>query len=489
MFSFHPFGISKNARWKAAGRGLFAGAMLLVSSAGVMAQGTVSTVPVPPASPAKPGAGSVPARAAASKTSNGNPALLASEAGPQMAPAPTLPDESGGGTVPTSAAEATTSMPLKISLTPSETPLKIGSTSNIAATIQNISSKPVRVELNTLQLTTHSIVASSTSLCVLAMTPNYNFYMNPEVVLQPQDQVSVLFNLSQGARFGASSEEIADDLAAKQDAAAKAKQDQQTRMIKAVQSSCNAGWLGPVKRALDFSPGNYDYFLTGYFSLCLQATDTACKLPMRPISLSATFPVGIDQTSIIIFAIVGGWLALLVVTFNEPNKKLSVFYQFAAVPATGSGLRSFWERLMSLSGFQIVGGFLIRVFGVAILSAAFTIVSSRLSDTQLPVKISILDAWGAMTIGFVSFFIGQKFITALANWGGSGSKKTGFGTTPPAAAAAVVVPAVVAPGPAAPVPVRPAAAGHAAATAAAHAATPVAAPVMTDHAEDGGGDI
>jgi hypothetical protein len=50
---------------------------------------------------------------------------------------------------------------------------------------------------------------------------------------------------------------------------------------------------------------------------------------------------------------------------------------------------------------------------IAILSAAFTIVSSRLSDSQFPIKVSVLDGWGAITIGFLSCFVGNKFIDSL----------------------------------------------------------------------------
>ena len=320
----------------------------------------------------------------------------------------------------TPAAEATTSMPLKITLTPSETPLKIGSTSNIAANIQNISSKPVLVFLNTMELRTHSIVAASTSRCVLAMTPNYNGAYGDDIVLQPQDQVSVLFNLSQGA---APAEDFIDtpQLNTPATSAAPARPIPTKKQLQEARDACDAGLLGPIKRALDFSPGNYDYFFSGYFSLCIQPTDTACRLPVRALALSATFPVGIDQTSIILFAMIGGWLALLVVTFNDSNKTGSSDHYSPDRP-TRNGWYWLWDRLTLTGGGRATGKFFIRFIGVAILSAAFTIVSSRLSDTQLPVKITILDAWGAMTVGFVSYFIGQKFILTLTNWGSTGIK-------------------------------------------------------------------
>ena len=353
-----------------------------------------------------------------------------SEAGKQEAGLPQVGADGG---------PATTAMPLKITLTPSETPLKIGSTSNIAATIENISSRPVRVELNMLQLTTHTIVAGSSSRCALAIAPNYNASFGPEATLQPQDQVSVLFNLSQAFEYGpsaiaamAKANATASTPVASETPEAKAQREKQA-MIDAKQTAtdaekaCSAGMWGSVKRAIDFSPGSYDYFLSGFFSLCLypeaKSPDPSCYLPMRSLSVKATFTVGIDQTSIIVFAVVGGLLALLVVTFNNSTTPGSVMASFGAAPSTAGGLLGFWQRLSSSQGFAAVIKFLIHSVGAAILSASFTIVSSRLSDTQLPVKITILDAWGAMTVGFVSYFVGQKFIRALANWGGGADDK------------------------------------------------------------------
>src|SRR5262249_30179434 len=53
------------------------------------------------------------------------------------------------------------------------------------------------------------------------------------------------------------------------------------------------------------------------------------------------------------------------------------------------------------------------VISAALMGAAVTIVSSRLADTQFPVKVSVNDVWGAMTIGFVSYFAGNNLIDRL----------------------------------------------------------------------------
>src|SRR4029077_4446330 len=56
-----------------------------------------------------------------------------------------------------------------------------------------------------------------------------------------------------------------------------------------------------------------------------------------------------------------------------------------------------------------------NVFSAGLLGATVTIVASRLSDTQFPVKVSVNDFWGSLTIGFIAYFIGSRFILNLAN--------------------------------------------------------------------------
>lgn len=54
-----------------------------------------------------------------------------------------------------------------------------------------------------------------------------------------------------------------------------------------------------------------------------------------------------------------------------------------------------------------------NALAAGLLGAALTIVASRLSDTQFPVKVSVNDFWGALTIGFISYFIGNRLLTTI----------------------------------------------------------------------------
>ncbi len=320
--------------------------------------------------------------------------------------------------------ETTTSIPLKITMTPSETPLKIGSTSNLAATIQNISNAPVAVQTSSLLLTTPAIVGGAASRCVTDI-PEANVLSasQPWVTLQPQDTVTVLFNLSQSQWYAALVRAATESETA-------FKQEQ--RDYQRFQRSCTMGWDGPMQRLLDFSPGNYDYYLQGQFTLCADtksvAVNPACQLPYRNFSASASFPVAIDQTTIVIFAVLGGWLALLYVIFSRASQPGSILHDFnAALQELAPEEKSknpfgrFVQKLMTSSGMRAVVRFLVRLIATAILSAAVTVISSRISNPSLPIRISVMDAWGAMTMGFLSYFIGAKFINSLTNWSGDGT--------------------------------------------------------------------
>ncbi len=320
--------------------------------------------------------------------------------------------------------ETTTAIPLKITMTPSETPLKIGSTSNMAATIQNISNLPVSVSTASLLLTTPAIVGGKASKCVVDIPQaNINSSLQPMVTLQPQDTITVLFNLSQPPNYA-----VPIRLANESEAALQLAQQSYKNFL----STCNMGWSGPLQRVLDFSPGNYDYYLQGQFTLCTdmkeQATNAACMQPLRNFSASASFPVGIDQTTIVIFAVLGGWLALFYVVFSKASQPGSILHDFnssllelAPEEKSSNPVGRFLQKLMTSSGAQAAARFVVRLIATAILSAAVTVISSRISNPSLPIRINVMDAWGAMTMGFLSYFLGAKFISSLTNWSASAS--------------------------------------------------------------------
>ena len=67
-----------------------------------------------------------------------------------------------------------------------------------------------------------------------------------------------------------------------------------------------------------------------------------------------------------------------------------------------------------------------RVVSAMMLSGIIAIVTSRVSDAPIPIKVSIPDVWGAFTLGFIAYFVGDRFIKWLAE------KVSGTGQNPPA---------------------------------------------------------
>jgi hypothetical protein len=370
----------------------------------------VQTVPHPVKFPAEAKAGS-PAPAATGGSMASPPIINPSTPDLQQPPA-------------SADAGLSAAVPLKIVLTPSESPLKLGSTSNIAADILNISNRPVEIDTTTVELMTNAILSKTDTLCVLPLTPTTNTTLIGPVELQPQDHIDLLFNLSQNKMYYTDNEmaairqynQLAQSAPSGPMGVPPSQQDSHTvtanyqrALQDSYQRSCDPTFFGPIKRALDFSPGEYEYILTGKFSICDSASLLGCTYPSRPFVQSASFQVGIDQTQIILFAIVGGLLAYLVVTVRSDDGPINQFFALVTSEAGLSGISKAFTR----EGLFLVFKITRDLIGTAILSASFTIVSSRLSDTQFPIKISVLDVWGAITIGFLSYFAGNKFIDTL----------------------------------------------------------------------------
>jgi hypothetical protein len=59
---------------------------------------------------------------------------------------------------------------------------------------------------------------------------------------------------------------------------------------------------------------------------------------------------------------------------------------------------------------RILGNFAAAV----LLSTVVTIIAGRLADTEFPIKVTVNDLWGALTIGFVSYFVGNRVIAKLS---------------------------------------------------------------------------
>lgn len=135
------------------------------------------------------------------------------------------------------------------------------------------------------------------------------------------------------------------------------------------------------------------------------------KLPAHHFSEIKTLRVGISQITTLLAAMLGGFIAYWVVNLREKRDWDAFMDVISSVESNSKKV---------LAGLSLLR----NAVSAAVLGGVVTIVSSRLSDTHFPVKVSVSDFWGALTIGFVAYFIGNKFIESLANLGGTDNTST-----------------------------------------------------------------
>jgi hypothetical protein len=169
---------------------------------------------------------------------------------------------------------------------------------------------------------------------------------------------------------------------------------------------------GRLSDLLGFVPGDYAFTVEGIARSISPNTQTdvgssgagrpsaadSDKNSAHTFTETTNLKVGLSLGYTAIAAFFGGLLAYLVV-FLQPNQDFDK-----------------WRPSDSKTGrAKILAVWLRNALAAGFLAASVTIIASRLSDTQFPVKVSVSDVWGALTIGFVSYFAGSKFIQTLAN--------------------------------------------------------------------------
>jgi hypothetical protein len=151
-----------------------------------------------------------------------------------------------------------------------------------------------------------------------------------------------------------------------------------------------------VTRGLGFIPGDYVFTVEGKI---YPISTPGGKNPgqYHTYTESKALHVSLSQLYVMFAAAIGAFFAFLVVRLRDnPHPKPFSF--------TGG-----WQSLLA------VGRWLRQAFSAALLGATITILASRLATTQFPIRVSVDDVWGAIAIGFVSYFIGNQFIDRVAN--------------------------------------------------------------------------
>jgi hypothetical protein len=194
-----------------------------------------------------------------------------------------------------------------------------------------------------------------------------------------------------------------------------------------------SGPFNYVIERLAFVPGNYAFVVVGK---AYRNVNGAMETTYHTYTDQVKLHVGLTQIDAMLAAMLGGVLGYLVVGLREGgdfSKYTFLGGQTRRPDGTSAGLFAVFKPWL------IVGRSLISA---ALVSAVVTILLSRISDTQFPIKVSVADFWGALTVGFVAFFVGNKLIDRIVGLATKPGNGGGAAQVPPAAPAA--------PGPAAP---------------------------------------
>lgn len=283
--------------------------------------------------------------------------------------------------VPPAATTATASRYLHVTINSSTANIVEGAVYGLDAELENVSSVPVTVDLGSLRLAVQPELAPSDFSCTFFYDAATNGLAS--ILMLPGDHFTVFFDT--GAK--ASPQALKDD------------------------PTCVANFWGRLRRRLDFVPGNYSFVVIGKFTFVPPAAagSLSGSAPPSPSSAgkpeehyfaqAASLSVSIDQAQIILYAGLGGLLAFLVMSFRGAN----TLSEYAGkVQARSSDPARKFVIILREAG------------GAILLSATVTVIAARLSTTAFPVKVSVNDFWGALTVGFVAYFIGGSFIDKLS---------------------------------------------------------------------------
>jgi hypothetical protein len=186
-----------------------------------------------------------------------------------------------------------------------------------------------------------------------------------------------------------------------------------------------SGGFNYVIERLAFVPGNYAFVVVGK---AYRNVDGATETTYHTYTDQVKLHVGLTQLDAMLAAMLGGVLGYLVVGLREGGdfSKYAFLGGQKRPDGTSAGL------FAAFLPWLIVGRSLLSA---ALVSAVVTILLSRISDTQFPIKVSVADFWGALTVGFVAFFVGNKLIDRIVGFATKPGNGGGAAQVPPAAPA------------------------------------------------------
>jgi hypothetical protein len=307
--------------------------------------------------------------------------------GSETAPAPS---GSNGEDAPTNSDSTVGGQLVKVTIATSRTEVTSEGGFGIFADLQNVSLVPLKMRAAETILVIQPELAGNHN-CILAVD---GFYATEggataprnssgEIIIQPKEHYVAFWDVS-GRNLGKC------DSATSQQDNANAKRHWFT--------------LHPLTylfNQLAFVPGNYAFVVVGK---TYKVTNGQQETIYHTYTDQVKLHVGLTQFDAMLAAMLGGVIGYIVVALRDGGDFSK--YAFA-----------------SGNYFEITKSYLIvlrNMFSAALVSAVVTILLSRISDTQFPIKVSVSDFWGALTVGFVAYFVGNKLIDRIVGLASKG---------------------------------------------------------------------
>ena len=266
-------------------------------------------------------------------------------------------------------ADTTAQEILKVTISPSRSSVTRDGSYGVFADLENLSSEVVTIKAAQTKLIIqpevtqpYACVESVSAIFPMSSQPDGTDPKKAEVRIQPKEHYTVFWGLVD--------------------------HDQP--------ENCRHPRLRQLADYLGFVPGDYTFTVQGILYIQPNGAPEPVSHTYRE---TVTLHVGISQVGTAIAAFFGALLAYFVVSL-QPGQDLG---RWKTAPATGQSEQ-----------FKSFAAVVRNAVSAGLLGSTVTIVASRLSDTQFPIKVSVNDFWGALTIGFVSYFIGAKFIATIA---------------------------------------------------------------------------
>jgi hypothetical protein len=155
-----------------------------------------------------------------------------------------------------------------------------------------------------------------------------------------------------------------------------------------------SGSVGVLKRIgnqfsfLFFSPGQYEIGVTGKYW-----TVADPEAPYRTVTATAQVEVAAPQFVVLFGAALGGLMAFALT--------LALRYKRA--------LKQGKKVVFTIIGINLV------FISTILLSIVITILLARISETDFFIRVTVNDFWGAIAIGFMAGYAGERFLRGLVH--------------------------------------------------------------------------